>query len=109
MNGQHQGAFLPNCALPSPALFPPSPPPSPPLQDKDLSPLSLMLKAISPGASQAHPFLFQALALLPLVYMSACSYYALFKLNLLNYNKLVPGATTGVALMQVGGRRQGAG
>ena len=34
--------------------------------------------------------------------MCACTYYALFKLNAFNYNKLVEGATTGTALMQVG-------
>lgn len=33
--------------------------------------------------------------------MCACTYYALFKLNAFNYNKLVEGATTGTALMQV--------
>ena len=43
--------------------------------------------------------------------MCACSYYALFKINIdnkyfqFNYNKLVAGATTGAALMQARGRR----
>lgn len=45
------------------------------------------------------------------IYMCACSYYALFKINIdnkyfqFNYNKLVAGATTGAALMQARGRR----
>jgi hypothetical protein len=29
-------------------------------------------------------------------------YYTLFRINAFNYNKLIKGATTGVALMQVG-------
>jgi hypothetical protein len=40
------------------------------------------------------------------VYICACSYYALFKINFqaqaFNYNKLIVGATTGAALMQNG-------
>ena len=36
------------------------------------------------------------------IYMCACSYYALFKINAFNYNKLIIGATTGAALMQNG-------
>lgn len=43
--------------------------------------------------------------------MCACSYYALFKINIdnkyfqFNYNKLVAGATTGAALMQARRKR----
>lgn len=42
------------------------------------------------------------MTLLPLLYMCAATYTSLFKFTAFNYNKLVPGATTGPALMQNG-------
>jgi hypothetical protein len=44
----------------------------------------------------------QLLTLLPLAYICICTYFALFRLNAFNYNKLLPRATTGAALMQNG-------
>ncbi|KAG1668956.1 hypothetical protein FOA52_001000 [Chlamydomonas sp. UWO 241] len=67
-----------------------------PVVSIDLSPFSLMLNALN----AENQLLFMCLTLFPLVYMSMCCYYALFKLNAFNYNKLIEGATTGQALMQ---------
>jgi hypothetical protein len=63
----------------------------------DLSPFSLAVRAASPGEWRT-----QAVALLPLAYVCGCVYFALFRLNLFDYNKLTPGATTGAGLMQNG-------
>jgi hypothetical protein len=43
----------------------------------------------------------QLLVSLPLAYICACSYYALFHISAFDYNKLLPRASTGAALMQV--------
>lgn len=45
----------------------------------------------------------QLLVAMPLAYICTCTYFALFRLNAFNYNKLIPGMSTGAALMQVGG------
>jgi hypothetical protein len=37
------------------------------------------------------------------IYICFSMYYTLFRINAFNYNKLIAGATTGTALMQVGG------
>jgi len=63
----------------------------------DLSPFSLAVRAASPGEWST-----QALTLLPLAYVCGCVYFALFRLNAFDYNKLCPGATTGAGLMQNG-------
>lgn len=63
----------------------------------DLSPFSLLVKK-----ARASEFGVQALVLLPLGYICLCTYSALFQLTAFNYNKLVPKATTGPALMQNG-------
>lgn len=44
----------------------------------------------------------QLMTLLPLVYMGVCTYTSLFQVSAFNFNKLVPGATTGPCLMQNG-------
>lgn len=44
----------------------------------------------------------QFLTILPLAYICTCTYFALFRINAFNYNKLLKGATTGAALMQNG-------
>ncbi|GAX78046.1 hypothetical protein CEUSTIGMA_g5488.t1 [Chlamydomonas eustigma] len=67
-----------------------------PVTGKDLSPFSHIIRGTD------MELFFQILTVLPLVYMCACSYYALFKINAFNYNKLIEGATTGAALMQNG-------
>eukprot|EP00201_Polytomella_parva_P006581 CAMPEP_0175081692 /NCGR_PEP_ID=MMETSP0052_2-20121109/26305_1 /TAXON_ID=51329 ORGANISM="Polytomella parva, Strain SAG 63-3" /NCGR_SAMPLE_ID=MMETSP0052_2 /ASSEMBLY_ACC=CAM_ASM_000194 /LENGTH=865 /DNA_ID=CAMNT_0016352733 /DNA_START=108 /DNA_END=2702 /DNA_ORIENTATION=- len=63
----------------------------------DISPLSLMIKRLPQDQ-----FGVQILTLLPLAYICACTYAALFSINAFNYNKLIPHATTGAALMQNG-------
>jgi hypothetical protein len=44
----------------------------------------------------------QLLTALPLAYVCVCAYFALFRLNAFDYNKLLPRATKGAALMQNG-------
>lgn len=44
----------------------------------------------------------QLLVLWPLAYICWCTYFALFRINAFNYNKLIPRTTTGAALMQNG-------
>ncbi|GIL77008.1 hypothetical protein Vretimale_3267 [Volvox reticuliferus] len=63
----------------------------------DISPLSLMIKG-----SEASEFGVQLLTLLPLAYICACTYAALFSITAFDYNKLIPRATIGSALMQNG-------
>ncbi|GIL58629.1 hypothetical protein Vafri_13639 [Volvox africanus] len=63
----------------------------------DISPLSLMIKS-----SEASEFGVQILTLLPLAYICACTYAALFSITAFDYNKLIPRATIGSALMQNG-------
>mmetsp|Transcript_35578 Transcript_35578/g.79011 ORF Transcript_35578/g.79011 Transcript_35578/m.79011 type:complete len:727 (-) Transcript_35578:712-2892(-) len=67
-----------------------------PALEPDLSPFSHIVR----GAEGA--FGTQLMTILPLVYICACSYFALFKINAFNYNKLIAKATTGAALMQNG-------
>ncbi|GFH18852.1 uncharacterized protein HaLaN_15719, partial [Haematococcus lacustris] len=69
-----------------------------PVVKPDMSPFSLMIKSVTSNAE----FPVQALTLMPLVYICACMYYTLFRINAFNYNKLVARATTGAALMQNG-------
>ncbi|KAG2481922.1 hypothetical protein HYH03_019121 [Edaphochlamys debaryana] len=63
----------------------------------DISPLSLMIKG-----SQASEFGVQFITLMPLAYICACTYAALFSITAFDYNKLVPRATIGSSLMQNG-------
>ncbi|KXZ44947.1 hypothetical protein GPECTOR_60g724 [Gonium pectorale] len=63
----------------------------------DISPLSLLIKG-----SQASEFGVQIITLLPLAYICACTYAALFSITAFDYNKLIPRATIGSALMQNG-------
>ncbi|PNW77818.1 hypothetical protein CHLRE_10g453100v5 [Chlamydomonas reinhardtii] len=63
----------------------------------DISPLSLLIK----GTDNAE-FGVQLLTLLPLAYICACTYAALFSITAFDYNKLIPRATIGSALMQNG-------
>ena len=58
-------------------------------------------KGINKGLPTRHSFITSHMPPPPQVYMCACTYYALFKINAFNYNKLIVGATTGAALMQV--------
>eukprot|EP00798_Chlamydomonas_sp_ICE-L_P030467 gene30467-35478_t len=67
-----------------------------PFEAVNLSPFSQMVIRATSEISV------QLLVLLPLAYICASSYFALFKINAFNYNKLVPRATTGAALMQNG-------
>ncbi|KAG2435358.1 hypothetical protein HXX76_007431 [Chlamydomonas incerta] len=63
----------------------------------DISLLSLLIK----GTDNAE-FGVQLLTLLPLAYICACTYAALFSITAFDYNKLIPRATIGSALMQQG-------
>ncbi|GLC39990.1 hypothetical protein PLESTB_000120900 [Pleodorina starrii] len=63
----------------------------------DISPLSLLIKG-----SEASEFGVQFITLLPLAYICACTYAALFSITAFDYNKLIPRATIGSALMQNG-------
>ncbi|EFJ41548.1 hypothetical protein VOLCADRAFT_98436 [Volvox carteri f. nagariensis] len=63
----------------------------------DISPLSLMIKG-----SEANEFGVQLITLLPLAYICACTYAALFSITAFDYNKLIPRATIGSSLMQNG-------
>jgi hypothetical protein len=70
----------------------------------DLSPFSRLIRDAVPN-----DLLVQLLCTIPLAYICACSYFALFHLTALDYNKLLPRATKGAALMQVCGRHAAAG
>ena len=63
----------------------------------DLSPFGLAIRGAVP-----HELAVQLLTTLPLAYIGVCTYWALFRLNAFDYNKLLPRATTGAALMQNG-------
>eukprot|EP00775_Hariotina_reticulata_P003223 gene3223-3500_t len=63
----------------------------------DLSPFSNMIRG-----SQGSEWGMQLLVMWPLAYICICTYFALFRLNAFNYNKLMPRTTTGAALMQNG-------
>ncbi|MEW5297623.1 MAG: hypothetical protein WDW36_000821 [Sanguina aurantia] len=67
----------------------------------NMSPLSLAVQYFA--VSEA---LIQLIVLLPLAYICACSYTAVFAISIsssaFDYNKLIPGATIGAALMQNG-------
>lgn len=69
-----------------------------PIKKPDMSPFSLMIH----GVNDHNEFGVQILTLLPLVYICACIYFTLFRITAFNYNKLIPRATTGAALMQNG-------
>lgn len=63
----------------------------------DLSPLSLLIKD-----TRNSEFVVQVITLLPLAYICACTYAAMFSITAFDYNKLIPRATIGSALMQNG-------
>ncbi|GFR49399.1 hypothetical protein Agub_g11451 [Astrephomene gubernaculifera] len=63
----------------------------------DISPLSLLIKG-----SQNSEFGVQLITLLPLAYICAATYAALFSITAFDYNKLIPRATIGSAFMQNG-------
>eukprot|EP00798_Chlamydomonas_sp_ICE-L_P014725 gene14725-20769_t len=71
-----------------------------PFESNDLSPFSQLVLAAQ------HEFTVQLVVCLPLIYMCACSYLALFRINIehswFSYNKLIRRATTGASLMQNG-------
>eukprot|EP00879_Flechtneria_rotunda_P003202 GHRR01003425.1.p1 GENE.GHRR01003425.1~~GHRR01003425.1.p1 ORF type:complete len:656 (+),score=226.79 GHRR01003425.1:287-2254(+) len=66
-------------------------------ENPDLSPFSRMIQR-SIGSEWG----VQLLVMWPLAYICVCTYFALFRINAFNYNKLTPRATTGAALMQNG-------
>ncbi|GBF88476.1 hypothetical protein Rsub_01189 [Raphidocelis subcapitata] len=66
-------------------------------QRPDLSPFSLAIRGAVPSELGV-----QLLTALPLAYVCVCAYFALFRLNAFDYNKLLPRATKGAALMQNG-------
>lgn len=63
----------------------------------DLSPFSRAIRG-SLGSEGG----LQLLVMMPLAYICICTYFALFRINAFNYNKLLPRTTTGAALMQNG-------
>ena len=63
----------------------------------DLSPFSRAIRGAVPNELGV-----QLLTTLPLAYICVCTYFALFRINAFDYNKLLPRATTGAALMQNG-------
>ncbi|KAF5836465.1 LMBR1-like membrane protein-domain-containing protein [Dunaliella salina] len=69
-----------------------------PVPSPDLSPFSHMIRDLD----RPDQISIQIVTLLPLVYICSCMYYTLFRINAFNYNKLVPHATVGPALMQNG-------
>eukprot|EP00878_Enallax_costatus_P015761 GHUV01016516.1.p1 GENE.GHUV01016516.1~~GHUV01016516.1.p1 ORF type:complete len:615 (+),score=178.39 GHUV01016516.1:1103-2947(+) len=66
-------------------------------ENPDLSPFSKLIKGAVGSVSAV-----QFLVLVPLAYICWCTYFALFRINAFNYNKLIPRTTTGAALMQNG-------
>lgn len=66
-------------------------------QKIDLSPFSQILKNAPTSLMSI-----TILVAIPLAYICACTYYALFRITAFNYNKLRLKATTGAALMQNG-------
>ncbi|KAI8462677.1 MAG: LMBR1-like membrane protein-domain-containing protein [Monoraphidium minutum] len=66
-------------------------------QHPDLSPFSLAIRGAVP-----HEVWVQLITAIPLAYICVCTYFALFRLNAFDFNKLLPRATTGAALMQNG-------
>eukprot|EP00882_Tetradesmus_deserticola_P011812 GHRQ01012503.1.p1 GENE.GHRQ01012503.1~~GHRQ01012503.1.p1 ORF type:complete len:656 (+),score=303.76 GHRQ01012503.1:330-2297(+) len=63
----------------------------------DLSPFSRAIRG-----SLGSEWGLQLLVMMPLAYICICTYFALFRINAFNYNKLLPRTTTGAALMQNG-------
>ena len=75
----------------------------------DLSPFSLAVRAAAAaaaagagGGGSGGGLGVQLLTALPLAYVCAATYFALFRLSAFDYNRLLPRATTGAALMQNG-------
>jgi hypothetical protein len=63
------------------------PPPAPPTDE--------WMLVMSCRGSEGSEWGMQLLVMWPLAYICICTYFALFRLNAFNYNKLMPRATTG--------------
>lgn len=75
---------------------------SPPLPKPPRSPSKHPVPPNPARSAVPHEWGVQLLTTLPLAYICVCTYFALFRVTAFDYNKLLPRATTGAALMQNG-------